>query len=129
LGVGPERVGPEHLDYLPPGTTLPLPTGYYGHLHNIYIQYAAERGIPTMLALMWFLGTALFDFVGALRRTSSSSARRWVLHGAIAAMIAVLVGGFYEYNVNDSEVLALFLAVMGCGYVAVMQTEEEQCKP
>ena len=129
LGVGPERVGPEHLDYLPPGTKLPLPTGYYGHLHNIYIQYAAERGVPAMLALMWFLGLALYDFVAALRRTSQSSARRWVLHAAIAAMIAVLVGGFYEYNLNDSEVLAMFLAVMGCGYVAVMQREDEKsCK-
>ncbi len=128
LGVGPERVGPEHLDYLPPGTTLPLPTGYYGHLHNIYIQYAAERGIPAMLALMWFLWLVFYDFVKALRRTSRSSERRWVLHAAIAAMIAVLIGGFYEYNLNDSEVLAMFLAIVGCGYVAVMQGEDEPCK-
>jgi putative inorganic carbon (HCO3(-)) transporter len=128
LGVGPERVGPEHLDYLPPGTKLPLPTGYYGHLHNIYIQYAAERGVPAMLALMWFLGMALYDFVRALRRTPQTSERRWVLHAAIAAMIAVLIGGFYEYNLNDSEVLAMFLAIMGCGYAAVMQTEDETCK-
>ncbi len=68
LGVGPEQVGPEHLEYLPPGTRLPLPSGYYGHLHNIYIHYAAERGVPAMLALMWLIGRALLDFVRALRR-------------------------------------------------------------
>lgn len=128
LGVGPERVGPEHLDYLPPATALPLPAGYYGHLHNIYIQYAAERGVPAMLALMWFLGLAFYDFVAALRRTPPPAERRWVLHAAIATMIAMLIGGFYEYNLNDSEVLAMFLAVVGCGYVAVMQGEEETCK-
>jgi putative inorganic carbon (HCO3(-)) transporter len=127
LGVGPERVGPEHLDYLPPGTTLPLPDGYYGHLHNIYVQYAAERGVPAMLALMWFLGAAFYDFFSALRRAPRLSERRWVLHAAIAAMIAALISGFYEYNLNDSEVLAMFLALVGCGYVAVMQGEDEIC--
>ena len=89
LGVGPEEVGPQHLNYLPPGTRLPLPEGYYGHLHSIYYQYAAERGVPAMLALMWFLGRMLYDFVKALRQGGS----RWVLHGAIAVMIAALAGG------------------------------------
>jgi len=40
----------------------PLPIGWYGHLHNIYLQYAAERGIPTMLMMMWMLLQILFDF-------------------------------------------------------------------
>lgn len=123
LGVGAEEVGPQHLNYLPPGTKLPLPEGYYGHLHSIYFQYAAERGVPALLALLWFLARMLYDFVRAVRRRSS-----WALHGAIAVMIAVLVGGFYEYNLNDSEVLAMFLAVMGCGYVAVFEGEKERCK-
>ncbi len=35
--------------------------------------------------------------------------------------IAVLVSGFYSWNLNNSEVLAMFLAVMGCGYVAVWE--------
>jgi O-antigen ligase len=122
LGVGAEEVGPQHLNYLPPGTKLPLPEGYYGHLHSIYFQYAAERGVPALLALLWFLARMLYDFVRAVRRRSS-----WALHGAIAVMIAVLVGGFYEYNLNDSEVLAMFLAVMACGYVAVYEGEKE-CK-
>jgi len=128
LGVGPEQVGPQHLDYLPSGTKLPLPTGYYGHLHNVYFQYAAERGVPTLLALMWLLARMLYDFVRALsrnRRKQEMGERGWVLHAAIAVMIAALVGGFYEYNLNDSEILAMFLAVMGCGYVAVLQGDKE----
>ncbi len=123
LGVGPEQVGPQHLDYLPPGTRLPLPTGYYGHLHNIYIHYAAERGIPAMLALMWMIAQALFDFIRALRHLPAGSERRWVLHAAIAVVIAILIGGFYEVNLGDSEVLAMFVAILGCGYVAVKEKE------
>ncbi len=130
LGVGPEQVGPQHLEYLPPGTKLPLPQGYYGHLHSIYYQYAAERGVPALLALLWILGRMLYDFARALR--SATGERRWALHAAIAVLIAALIGGIYEYNLNDSEVLAMFLAVMGCGYVAVFQGEkfqgEQPCK-
>jgi putative inorganic carbon (HCO3(-)) transporter len=125
LGIGPEQVGRQYLQYLPPGTRLPLPTGYYGHLHNIYVHYAAERGVPTMLALMWMLGRALFDFVRALRRSPRAAEETWVLRGAIAVTIAVLLSGFYELNLGDSEVLSMFLAVVGCGYVAMAQGEEK----
>ncbi len=121
LGVGPEQVGPQHLQYLPAGTRLPLPTGYYGHLHNIYVHYAAERGVPAMLALMWMLGRALFDFVRALRRSHAGDEYRWVLHGAIAVLVAILIAGLYEVNLGDSEVLAMFMAVLGFGYVAVAE--------
>ena len=126
-GVGPEQVGPQHLAYLPPGTTLPLPPGYYGHLHNMYIHYAAERGVPTMLALVWMLVWALSDFVRALRRSSAGSRQRWLLHAAIAVMIGILIGGYEELNLGDSEVLGMFLAAIGAGYVAVYEVNKT-CK-
>jgi putative inorganic carbon (hco3(-)) transporter len=124
LGLGPEQVGPHVMQYIPEDVKLPLPEGYYGHLHNIYIHYAAERGIPTMLALMWMVARALYDFARALRRVPVSAERslterRWVLHGAIAVIIAIMLSGFYELNLGDSEVLAMFLAVIACGYVAI----------
>jgi len=127
LGIGPEQVQYQYLNYLPPGTQLPLPTGDYGHLHNDYIHYAAELGIPTMLAMMWMYAQALFDFARALRRLPSGAAQRWVLHAAIATIIGVMIAGFYEKNLGDSEVLSMFLAVIGCGYVAVYEVNDE-CK-
>ncbi len=123
LGLGPEEVGKQYKNYIPSDVKLPLPTGYYGHLHNIYIHYAAERGVPAMLALMWMLGQALFEFIRGLRALPAGwrkrSPRGWVLHGVIAAMIAVLVSGWYELNLGDSEVLGMVLAVIACGYVAL----------
>src|ERR1043166_44368 len=127
LGVGPEQVGPQFNQYIPDNVGLPLPIGYYGHLHNIYVHYAAERGVPTMLVLMWVLGRALFDFLRALRRLPAAAEERWVLHAAVAVTIAVLIGGFYELNLGDSEVLSMFLAVAGCGYVAA-EKGDEKCK-
>lgn len=116
LGLGPEQVGPHVMQYVPADVKLPLPDGYYGHLHNIYIHYAAERGIPTMLMLIWLLGQALFDFARALRQAPREN--QWMLRGAIASIIAVSLSGFYELNLGDSEVLGLFLAVIACGYAA-----------
>jgi putative inorganic carbon (hco3(-)) transporter len=124
VGVGPEQVGKQYERYIPPDIPRPLPTGYYGHLHNIYFHYAAERGLPALAALLWFLGRALYDFARTLRRLPASSPAssgdlRWVLQGAIAVILAMMVGGYEEVNLGDSEVLALFLGVVGCGFAAV----------
>jgi hypothetical protein len=34
-------------------------------------------------------------------------------------MIAAFSAGWYEHNLNDGEILTLFLAVCACGYLAV----------
>ena len=105
------------LNYIPADEPRPLPTGAYVHLHNLYLQYAAERGVPALLFFLWFAGKMLWDFVRALGRKGD----RFVLHGAIAVWIAVMTAGWYEFNLGDGEILTLFLAAMGCGYVAVSE--------
>ena len=118
LGLGPEQVKYQFERWVPADIPKPLPEGWYGHLHNIYLQYAAERGIPTMLFMMWMIGKSLWDFFITLRKTPPSAEARFVLHGAIAAILAILAEGFLEYNLGDSEVLTLFLAIVGFGYIA-----------
>lgn len=119
LGLGPEMVGRQFYDYLPPDVRRPLPPGWYGHLHNIYIQYAAERGIPVMLVMLWMLFRIAADFLGAIRKLPPGrSDERFILQAGIAVVIATMLGGWFEYNLGDSEVLTLFLVVVACGYVA-----------
>ncbi len=129
LGVGPEQVSRQYQDYIRPDMPRPRASEYYGHLENDYVQYAAERGVPTLLALLWMIGWALFDFARALRRLPSDAGERWVLHAAIAVIASVLVSGFFSWNLNNSEVLAMFLAVTGCGYVAMWQAWTKAEKP
>ena len=120
LGLGPEQVKAQFLSYVPADIPRPLPTGWYGHLHNIYIHYAAERGVPVMLALLWMVGLMLWDFLRKLRTLSPGpSDSRFLLNGAVAVIIATLVAGFFELNLGDSEVLTMFLTVAAAGYVAV----------
>jgi putative inorganic carbon (hco3(-)) transporter len=121
LGVGPEQVARQYQDYIRPDMPKPQAAPYYGHLENDYMQYAAERGVPATLALLWMIGWAVFDFARTLRRLPADAEERWVLHSAIAVIVSILVSGFYSWNLNNSEVLAMFLAVMGCGYAAVWQ--------
>jgi O-antigen ligase len=120
LGVGPEGVKLHFTDYVPSDIARPLPPGWYGHLHNIYLHYAAERGVPTMLTLMWLLWKILFDFWQGLRvLPPGRSNRRFLLQGSIAVVIATMVAGFFELNLGDSEVLTMFLVVVASGYLAL----------
>jgi O-antigen ligase len=119
-GLGPEGPHYEFDKWVPPDTPRPLPAGWYGHLHNIYLQYAAERGIPTMLILMWLLGQMIVDFWRGLRKLPPGrSNRRFLLSGGIAVILAILAEGVVEYNLGDSEVLTMFLVVVGCAYLAL----------
>jgi putative inorganic carbon (hco3(-)) transporter len=141
VGVGPEQVWRQAKSYMPPGVETLQPSEYYGHLENDYVQYAAERGVPAMLALMWMIGWALLDFVRGLRSLSRASTlpggdcqtgpgprlrpgadAKWVLHAAVAVIVSVLVAGWFSWNLNASTVLGMFLAVIGCGYVALMES-------
>jgi O-antigen ligase len=119
FGVGPEQVGVQFLNYVPKDIPRPLPKGWYGHLHNVYMQYAAERGIPALIAILWLIAKALFDFRRVLQTGKQSGQARFVLNGAIASILAVLAEGFFEHNLGDSEVLTMVLVLIACGYVAL----------
>lgn len=118
FGIGPEQIQPQFLAYLPAEVALPLPKGWYGHLHNVYLQYAAERGLPALACMLWIIGKMARDFRNALRMPARPDTR-FIWLGALAVIAAVLAEGFFEYNLGDSEVLTMFLATMTCGYVAI----------
>ena len=120
FGLGPEEIARNFDSYVPKDIRRPLPVGYYGHLHNIYLQYAAERGIPGLLCVLWFIGLALYDCMRALLSQSlrERSQEAFILHGAVAVTIGILVGGIFEYNLGDSEVLMMFCSVVALGYAA-----------
>ena len=94
-----------------------MPVGFYGHLHNIYLQYAAERGLPALGVFLWMIVVMIRDWWRRARSTAHSL-RRAILHGSIAALLALLAEGFFEHNLGDSEVLSMFWVVVAWGYRA-----------
>lgn len=126
VGVGPDEIikEPVFFAYLPRDIARPLPEGYYGHLHNFYIQYAAERGIPAALFVTAALVMALVDCLRALRKLPPGrSDVRFLLQASVACVLGTMIVGLVEYNLNDTEVLTMFLAIMCLGYLAVERAE------
>jgi O-antigen ligase len=119
LGLGPEQIQPQFSKYVPSDVARPLPKGWYGHLHNMYLQYAAERGILGLAMIMWLIGKVLLDFRSALKRKDLPGEARYCLRGAVATTLAILIEGLFEYNLGDSEVLTMFLVVVTLAYLAV----------
>jgi hypothetical protein len=135
LGVGPEQQRVQFDKYMPAWVhekylTLPeeerkhwpngRPEGFYGHVHNLYIEYAAERGIPVLLVFLWMITWIILDFTRGLRALPPGpSTRRFILEGAIAIVIAALIEAFTEVNLGDSEPLTMFLVAVACGYLAL----------
>lgn len=121
FGIGPERVGPEFSNYLPARyTPETLPEAYYGHLHNMYIHYAAERGWPAALIIVWLLAQVIWDHRRYLTALPPGRGDRRALgHGVVAASIGVAVAGCFDVTLGDSEILGLYLALVTAGYLAL----------
>ncbi|HUI57297.1 MAG TPA: O-antigen ligase family protein [Bryobacteraceae bacterium] len=120
LGLGPEGPKYHFKEYVPPDTWDARPEGFYEHLHNIYLQYGAERGIPALLVFLWLMGQIVWDFARGLRTLPPGRGdRRYLLHGGIAMVLAILAEGVAEVNLGDSEILTMFLVVVAAGYVAL----------
>lgn len=121
LGIGPDGPKYHFMEYIPKDIPrASLPSGFYEHIHNLYLQYAAERGIPVLLIFLWMIGQILTDLYRGVRALPPGrSDRRFLLHGAIAVVLAVLVEAFVEVNLGDSEVLTMFLIVVATGYLAL----------
>ena len=75
LGLGPEGPKYHFQEYVPPDTWASRPPGFYQHLHNVYLQYGAERGIPALLVFLWLLGQILVDFWRGLARLAPGAQR------------------------------------------------------
>jgi len=104
VGVGPNMVEKRYAEYRGDDAVNKVNP----HLHNNLLQIAAERGLPALAAWLWFIVALCRD----LLRRFSSGAQRPLAAAALAATVALLMAGLFEYNFGDSEVLMFFLIVV-----------------
>ncbi len=122
FGLGPEQVQKQFQSYVPADVPRPLPDGNYGHLHNNYLQYAADRGIPTALCFCWLLCVMAHQWWQATRRANGE--RRAILEAALAVWLGVVVSGLVEWNLSNTEILHLFLVTSAAASVVSLQKPE-----
>lgn len=119
FGVGPQQVGPRFSEFQPSDVTE-LPPAYYEHLHNVYIHYAAERGIPAALIVLWLFVKIIRDLTRGLRsRPRLRDDRRFLLHAGVAGTLAVMVVSSFDVSLGDSEVLGAYLGLVAIAYNGV----------
>ena len=112
-GVGPNMIPVVYAQYR--DTTYAV-NEVNPHLHNVPMQIAAERGLPALAIWLWFVFVASRDLWRQLRRGEATA----VAGAGVAAMVAMLVAGLFEYNFGDSEFLMLFLGLITLPYAARM---------
>jgi putative inorganic carbon (hco3(-)) transporter len=102
----------------------------YQHLHDNFLQIAAERGIPGLVLWLWLMGRLGWDAFLVYRsaRKIPVGPDNEALHVSIAALgawMALMISGFFEYNFGDAEVLTLFLFIMACPYAVMARTHPQ----
>jgi O-antigen ligase len=112
FGVGPEMVGVVYAQYLQPD---PVHT-YNPHLHNLPVQIAAERGLPALAVWLAFVVVALTTTYRQLRAGIAPA----IAGAGLAALIAMLAAGLFEYNFGDSEFLMLLLGLITLPFAAAI---------
>jgi O-antigen ligase len=112
VGVGLIDLLPVFDEYVLPNVPEHLRGERLGHFHNNFVQVAVQTGI---------LGLTIFIFVlfNIVRsewegyRTAGDRFLESVSLGSLAAFVAFLVNGMFEYNFGDSEVIMLVWFTLG----------------
>ncbi len=121
FGIGPDLVKDRYPLYrhaTAPRFTVP-------HLHNSFLQLAAERGLPALAAYLLMLAASLQRAFRGLRREGGFHGPRADIYlGVILALIGFAVAGLFENNWGDTEVQRIMLFVLVLPFVIGREAEE-----
>lgn len=109
FGQGPEMVSERYAIYRHPTSTR----FFVPHLHNAYLQVAAERGLPALAALLWLWGAAGGTAWRRLREEGCWSGPNAALYlGTLLALLGFAIAGLFEDNWADDEVQRILLFLL-----------------
>ncbi|HEY8549423.1 MAG TPA: O-antigen ligase family protein [Vicinamibacterales bacterium] len=115
-GVGPDMVKTVYHDYRQPWAVNQLNP----HLHNVPMHIAAERGLPALVIWIGFIIYLVRDLFRRLHHSRYPS----LAAGGLAAIVAMVCAGQFEYNFGDSEFLMLFLVLITLPYASDRRSED-----
>lgn len=99
-------LGPEMVEVLYPSYRVSTAVrDHVPHLHDSFLQIAAERGLPALAA---YLAIVAFAFCGAWRRFRREGgfdgSRADLYVGVLLVLVGFNVAGLFEHNWGDTEV-------------------------
>ena len=94
-----------------------------GHMHSTPLQFAFERGVPTLIAWIIWMFIYLRMLWRGFRRKGLEWPERGLLLAAFGGSIGFLSSGLVHYNWGDSEVVMIFYLLMGMS-LAVLKLSE-----
>ena len=113
FGIGPGLVKQRYPIYRHP--TAPLFKA--AHLHNSFLQTAAERGLLSLAIYLWLMAAGLLLAYRGYRQEGGAGGERADLYlGVMLALIGFNLAGLFEANWRDTEIqrLVLFLLAVPC---------------
>lgn len=123
VGLGPDMVDHRYEIYRQPTA----PRYSVPHLHNSFLEMAAERGLPSLGAYLWMMIAGVRLALRRYRAEGGLAGGRAELYlGSVLALLAFNLAGLFENNWGDAEVkrLALF-ALMIPFCLALADAEDE----
>jgi hypothetical protein len=111
-GIGPGNVVLVSPQYQTPEQNHDY--GPWGHLHNTYINMAAERGSVGLLAFLTLITSIGWTISDAYRRDREAGGALSVIFlTALLSLVGWLFSGLTEATYNDSTISMMFYFVMG----------------
>jgi len=92
---------------------------HISHLHNNFLELAAERGLVGLAAWIWLWGAALWVTAKAWRSAEDDKEVKTALAACMGGVVAFLAAGLFEYNFGDSEIQMMFYFILAAGMAGV----------
>ncbi|MCB1009015.1 MAG: O-antigen ligase family protein [Acidobacteria bacterium] len=120
LGIGPDRVERRYPLYRHPSA----PRRTTPHLHNAYLELAAERGLLSLAAFLYLIALAARRAYVGLAEWRGGGGGPADLHlGVLGALAAFAVAALFENNWGDAEVQRVILMLVALPFVATLEPE------
>ncbi len=107
LGVGTRDLAGLYREHMPPGAVH-----VHGHLHNVFLQIAAQTGVVGLAAFSYLL-VSFFMLVAGNLKPGLPPPERAFAAGSLAALAGFVVNGLFEWNFGDAEVVTMIYVVVG----------------
>ena len=115
LGIGIDNLSSVYGNYMLPDAQE---RDLKAHVHNNFLQIAAERGLPVLVLFLFFIGAFYYVFFKGLKTFKEGFAKHLFI-GSGGVFSVLIITGFFEYSWGASQAMLNFWFLLGMGMAAL----------